>query len=133
MLNNIILNIKVVVFKNTTTKNIYLNQRGWPRDSWGPEPIRSPQVQFALATRTRVKSQEYVECRGPRGNSRLTTVAGNPRLPKKKKKGGMDIYVLLPPQPLSLWQLKKTAATGRPRLLFSANARVLKRWRHSGA
>ena len=45
-----------------------------------------PAVRVPLATWTRVKSQKYVECRGPRGNSRLTTVARNPRLPKKKKK-----------------------------------------------
>nr|VDD57934.1 unnamed protein product [Brassica oleracea] len=43
-------------------------------------------LRVPLAIRVRVKSQEYVECRGPRGNSRLTTVAGNPRLPKKKKR-----------------------------------------------
>ena len=51
----------------------------------GKTPNTVPAVRVPLAIRAMVKSQEYVECRGPRGNSRLTTIAGNPRLPKKKK------------------------------------------------
>lgn len=42
-------------------------------------------VRLALITRARVKFEEYVEWCGPRGNSRLTTVAENLRLLKKKK------------------------------------------------
>ena len=56
----------------------------------GKTPNTVPAVRVPLTIRARVKSQEYVECRGPRGNSRLTTVAGNPRLPKKKKKNCID-------------------------------------------
>ncbi|WZY79267.1 hypothetical protein YC2023_025651 [Brassica napus] len=36
-------------------------------------------VRIAVATRASVKSQEYVDCRGLRGISRLTSVVRSPR------------------------------------------------------
>ncbi|CAF1924727.1 unnamed protein product [Brassica napus] len=84
--------------------NLNTIEAGWqvslPEQIWGPPTTTVyvldvvlegktlntvPAVRVPLVTRARVKFQEYVECRGPRENSRLTTVAGNPRLPKKKK------------------------------------------------